>query len=93
MDSLLGEQGNLRTEMKHRLAHSPNAFDSHGFRYFFYSSDRDVRYGGGVAKFWLLPIVALAGNKGLNQSELRKALHILRRRRKEALDAWTRHFG
>ena len=48
----------------------PNVFEKEGFRFFFYSNEREepphihVRRGGGLAKIWLQPL-RLAHAEGL----------------------------
>ncbi|MGD0972137.1 MAG: DUF4160 domain-containing protein [Desulfobaccales bacterium] len=48
---------------------------------------------GGVAKFWLEPIVSLASYYGLSPRELRQIENILREHEDDFKSAWDRHFA
>jgi hypothetical protein len=56
----------------------PTVFRHDGYRFFFFSNEGDprepphvhVRRGGGEAKFWLMPEVAVAESFGFNAAEL-----------------------
>ena len=45
----------------------------------------------GVAKFWLEPIIALAGYHDVKPQELRKIEEIIREREHELKSAWRKH--
>ena len=47
----------------------------------------------GEAKFWLEPILALAGHSGLPKQELRKMQTIVEEHHAEIVRAWRAHFG
>lgn len=47
----------------------------------------------GVAKFWLEPIVSLAGYYKLKQKDLKAIMEIVEERQNEFKSAWKRHFG
>jgi Domain of unknown function (DUF4160) len=47
----------------------------------------------GEAKFWLEPILALAGHSGLPRQELKKMQTIVEEYHAEIVRAWRSHFG
>ena len=47
----------------------------------------------GEAKFWIAPVIELARNDGLNESELRFARQTIEDRVDEIRVAWREHFG
>jgi hypothetical protein len=69
-----------------------------GYRFFFYSNERDepphihVRRERKLAKFWLDP-VELASSKHFAGHELREIMAIVVERQDEFLEAWNEHFG
>jgi len=69
-----------------------------GFRFFFYSNERDepphvhVEKGDGEAKLWLQP-VALAYSHGLAPAELRRVRELTFEHQAEFLGRWNEHFS
>lgn len=47
----------------------------------------------GAAKIWLEPEVEVAGNHGIPNRRLRRALALARERQDEIRAAWRTHFG
>ena len=48
---------------------------------------------GGEAKFWIEPLIALAGHTGLSTRDLRFVQHLAEERRDEIIRSWKAHFG
>lgn len=79
----------------------PIVFESHGFKFFFYSNEGDplepvhihVRKERSVAKFWLNPEVRLAGSYGFSAVELNRIRKIIDNRRSEIEGAWNEYFA
>jgi hypothetical protein len=68
------------------------------YRFFFNSREEKrmhvhVQAPEGVAKFWLEPIVSLAGYYRINKRDLKKLMQIVEDRQDEFKDAWKNHFG
>lgn len=68
------------------------------FRLFFFSREESrmhvhVAHPDGEAKFWLKPVVTLAGHTDLSQKELVAAEEVVVRHLQEIIDAWNKHFG
>lgn len=74
----------------------PTVLRSEGFRFFFYSDERDepahvhVRKGGCEAKFWLDPI-AIARNDGFAPHELSRIQKLVRANAERLRSAWNDH--
>ena len=47
----------------------------------------------GEAKFWLEPILSLAGHTGLEPRELRRMQRVVEEHHGEIVRAWRKHFG
>jgi hypothetical protein len=47
----------------------------------------------GEAKFWLEPILALAGHSGLSARELMRMQAVVEEHRDEIVQGWEAHFG
>lgn len=68
-----------------------------GYRFFFYSGDREepphihVERGGDTAKFWLEPI-RLQRSQGFNSRELNELQNIVENHREELLESWDDFF-
>jgi hypothetical protein len=71
----------------------------HGpYRIYFWSRENDeaphvhVKRDRDEAKFWLEPIVELAGNWGFARHELTRVRRMVEEHREELLEAWHEHF-
>jgi len=79
----------------------PVIFREDGMRFHFYSHEGlprepvhvHVARPGGDAKFWIIPNVELARNRGLTARELRLVQEIVKRRREDIVDAWNTFFA
>ncbi len=79
----------------------PVVFRDGGLRFFFFSNEgspREPRHvhvkgGGGDAKIWLEPEVALAESYRFNSSELARILRVVAEQRDLILKAWDEYFG
>jgi hypothetical protein len=75
----------------------PTVLEREGFRFFFYSADRNepphihVRKGGREAKFWLDPIRPARLGR-LKQNDLRRVIEILEENEGQILDRWYEQF-
>lgn len=76
----------------------PTVLEIEGFRFFFYSADRNepphihVRKAGQEAKFWLDPIrPARLGS--FNTRDLRRVLEILGENQETILERWDEYFN
>ena len=77
---------------------SPTILRVGGYRFYFFSREESrphvhVQCGGGEAKIWLEPQVAVAANSGLTPTQLRAAVRIVEGYRDEISEAWQRYFG
>ena len=77
---------------------SPTVFRQRGFRFYFFSREEQrmhvhVSCSSGEAKFWMEPAIELAMNRGLKQTELRRAERLIEEHADEIRTAWHRHFG
>ncbi|OGX04684.1 MAG: hypothetical protein A3G87_01560 [Omnitrophica bacterium RIFCSPLOWO2_12_FULL_50_11] len=77
---------------------SPTIFRYKKYRFFFFSREESrmhvhVMSADGEAKFWIEPVVALAGNYGLKAMELKKVHKIVEEHQNEIKKAWKKHFG
>jgi len=78
----------------------PTIFRYKGYRFHFFSNEGmppepphiHVRHGERVAKFWLVPEVALAGAWGMAASELNELRKVVEEHRDEFERAWHEHF-
>ena len=76
----------------------PTVLRERGFRFYFWSNERNepphvhVESGDGYAKVWLSPI-ALAQSVGFDVGEVRDLLRIVREHRDKMEQAWHDHFG
>ena len=79
----------------------PVVFRHRGYRLLFYSNEGDPREpphihvlkGQADAKFWLVPEVKLAYNRGHPRPALREAAELIAARRHFLLDAWNEFFS
>jgi hypothetical protein len=77
----------------------PNVLRERGFRFFFWSNERNepphvhAESGDGYAKMWLGPPVVVAESRGFSPRELRAVLEIVTQRRAMMEKAWHDHFG
>ena len=76
---------------------SPTVLKVGGYRFFFFSREEPrahvhVQHGGGQAKFWLEPRVALAHNSGLGLQQVAAALRLITEHQNEICAAWKKHF-
>lgn len=77
---------------------SPTVLRYKDYRFFFFSREETrqhvhVSSPEGEAKFWLEPIVALAGNYGLNPKQLGELQKVVEKRKHEIIRAWHKHFS
>ena len=69
-----------------------------GFRFYFFANENlepphvHVQFQSAVAKFWIDP-VALASNKGMKPSELKKAGNLVRANSNLMKEKWDEFFG
>ncbi len=76
----------------------PTVLEVEGFRFFFYSADRNepphihVRKAGREAKFWLSPI-RMARPGQFRASELRRIVEIVTEHEIEILERWYEYFN
>ena len=69
------------------------------YRFYFWSREADepphvhVKRDRDEAKFWLEPIVELAGNWGFARHELNRVRRIVEEQRELFLERWHEHFG
>ena len=79
----------------------PKVFDWNGYRFHFFSNEGaprepvhvHVEKGDADAKFWLLPSVELAYNRGFNAKTMRQLDRIIEERRQEIVEMWNDHFA
>jgi hypothetical protein len=79
----------------------PVVFRYKGFTFFFYSNEGSppepvhihVRGDGCEAKFWALPEISLAYNRGYSARTLRELLDVVETHRELIVRAWYDHFG
>jgi len=69
-----------------------------GYRFYFFSREESrphvhVQCGGGEAKIWLEPRVAVAANFGLTPTQLKAAVRIVEGYLDEIREAWQRYFS
>lgn len=75
----------------------PTLLRVEGFRFFFYSNEREepphvhVEKGGGEARLWLPP-VELVYSHGLSPAELRRVRELTFEHQAEFLGQWNEHF-
>jgi len=75
----------------------PTVLRAAGFRFFFYSGDRDepphvhVEKDDRTAKFWLDP-VRMHSSGGFSPDEIRRSQRIVEQHRKKFLRRWHDHF-
>ena len=76
----------------------PTVFRSGGYRFFFYSSDRDepphihVEHGGHTAKVWLSPI-RLDSSHGFTRTELNGLVSIVTMNQARLSGSWNEFFS
>ncbi|NJN96819.1 MAG: DUF4160 domain-containing protein [Anaerolineales bacterium] len=76
----------------------PIVLEIEGFRFFFYSADRNepphihIRKAGQEAKFWLDPIRPAQLGR-FKQSELRRMINILEENQAYILERWNEQFN
>ena len=76
---------------------SPTVLRIGGYRFFFNSREETRRHihvatVEGTAKFWLEPVVALAGFFRLSDQELRRMDELVREHERTFREAWHEHF-
>ena len=77
---------------------SPTVFRERGLRFYFFSREErqmhvHVSSSSGEAKFWMEPRIALAMNRGLKETEVRRAERLIEEHTDEIRITWRRHFG
>ena len=76
----------------------PTVLRVEGFRFFFWSNERNepahihVAKGDGIAKFWLRP-VSLASSDGFNAVILNKLHSVVRENEALFLEKWNEYFS
>jgi hypothetical protein len=76
----------------------PTLLRIEGFRFFFYSSERQepphvhVEKGAGEAKFWLQPVQLVYSHR-LTRAELRRARELTFEHQATFVERWNEHFG
>jgi hypothetical protein len=76
----------------------PTVWRERGFRFFFWSNERNepphihIESGDGYAKFWLSP-VTLAESVGYDASEVQELQRIVTRNRDMFVEVWRGYFG
>ena len=76
----------------------PNVLDIEGFRFFFFSDERQepphvhVEKGGGAAKIWLQP-VRLAYSYDLTRAEIRRIRELTFEHQGAFVERWHEYFG
>lgn len=77
----------------------PKALAHDVYRVFFYSKENNepphvhVKRDRDEAKFWLDPVVELAGNWGFARHELNRVRRLVEDNRERLLERWHEHFG
>ena len=74
----------------------PTLFIIFGLRFFFYSNEHlaiHIHAEKGEAKIELDPNIKLIYNKGLKQSDLKKAMKVAKIYREELIAEWHKYFG
>ena len=76
---------------------SPTVFRVGKYRFYFFSREEErshvhITCPDGEAKFWLEPIVSLAGYTGLSKRQLSFLQKIVETREDEIAKAWDKHF-
>jgi hypothetical protein len=76
---------------------SPTVFRIGNYRFYFFSREEErmhvhVVSPDGEAKFWIEPIVALAGYVGFSSRQLARLQTLVEERRSEIAKAWKKHF-
>jgi len=76
---------------------SPTIHRERGYRFFFFSREEErmhvhVHCSDGEAKFWLSPVLELARNHRLSQSQLKQVEEIIEEHYDEFTSAWGIHF-
>ncbi|MBI3202416.1 MAG: DUF4160 domain-containing protein [Myxococcales bacterium] len=77
---------------------SPTVFREGSFRGFFFSREEPrmhvhVSSPDGEAKFWIEPLIALAGHTGLGKRQLVTMQLLVEKHRDEIVRSWKAHFG
>jgi Domain of unknown function (DUF4160) len=77
---------------------APTVIRDGPFRLFFFSREEarihvHVAHPDGEAKFWLVPVVAIATSTGLSAKQISEAQSVVESHLKEIQDAWNHHFG
>ena len=77
----------------------PTVFVQDGYRFFFFNNEQrepphvHVERAENLAKFWLLPQVALARNAGFRSYELVQIRRMIVQNRDKILGRWYEHFS
>lgn len=77
---------------------SPTVLRTQGYRFYFFSREEPrahvhVSSPAGEAKFWLVPLVALADWHGFRPADLREIEVLVQEHRDDFLQRWNEHFG
>lgn len=76
---------------------SPTILRVKGFRFYFFSREErrqhvHVQHADGEAKFWIDPVVELAGNFGLKPKQIAEGQSLIEEHLNEIRAAWAKHF-
>jgi len=76
---------------------SPTVFRVGNYRFYFFSREEErvhvhVVSLAGEAKFWIEPIIALAGYSGLSKRQLGYLQKLVEEHKNEIVKAWKKHF-
>lgn len=79
----------------------PKVFDWNGYRFHFFANEGDPREpvhvhvsrAGANAKFWLLPGVELAYNRGYDARTIKRLQEVVEQRRTEIEGLWNDFFA
>lgn len=76
----------------------PSLLDVEGFRFYFFSQERNepphvhVEKGDGRAKYWLSP-VELVSARGFTKPEIRRSRELVNEHAQDFLARWRKHFS
>jgi len=76
---------------------SPTVFRDGPYRFYFFSREEPrihvhVTCPDGEAKFWLIPIIALAESHGLSKRQLARLQQLVEEHQNDIRKAWKVHF-
>lgn len=76
---------------------SPTVFRIGSYRFYFFSREEEKEHvhvisPDGEAKFWIEPVVSLAGHTGFNKHQLTELQGLVEEHKGEIAKAWREHF-